>query len=485
MPHVTQFALDSSKSVEQNFQEKFLPWARENNVDFSDQQAVSKAVHVFYGGGSEADLAKHTVTDRPAAGWLYDEGPYTMREETLFNKVIRGGSALMSWIPTNRMEAKEEGIAYLDYVIPDGWDGSDYFAYLATLEIGSCEYGPGTAWSGSEMQVSFGEWSTSSETLERWDFGLPRHKSTPILSVRGASGMPMANDAEWATARVAINLERHHESILRFGTLGQPLQFDGLSNVISPGYVAAHSIGGGTPTWSDPLLYDGTSLTTVEEILTVLRAVVRKIIRRASQRNWSIGGTDMAIVVPAAIWPYLLDAIACGGNTGCGSAPTGYVINDVRAERARSAVGGLGFGTFEVDGMAVPVIPDDGMGLNVVDSNVNYTVGDIYVLVRRVNGINILEQQYLDFNMLDIPSGNWWTENGGITRVGWIDLNEKCWYSFAEQAGRFLCRMEPLQARITSVSVANVLENEAEQGLVYTDSYYALLEQDPLAPWGA
>ena len=482
---LTTFNVNPQDASERTFAEKFLPWAQDRNVDFSDQDAVRNAINVFYGGGEEADLVRHTVADRPTAGWIYENGPYTMRDESVWNTAIFGGSPLMQWIPTNRMEAKEESIAYLDYVVPDGWVGGDYFAWLASLSIGACEYGPGSSWHGHEMSVGFGEWSKSTETLERYDFGLKQHRKTPILAVRGASrGLPMSNDAEWAVAKVAIDMERHHETILRWGVVNDNTQIEGLQTVIAPGYVQSHIIGGGLPFFSDPLYYDGTSLTTVDDLLKVIKTFVRIIIRRARQRSWTLGLGDMIVKVPAAMWPHILDAIACGSNTGCGNQPTGYTFRDVSAERQRFAQGGLGFGVLEVDGQMIPVMPDDAEGLYTLVGTDYKVVGDIQVLTRRVNGLPILEQQYLNWGMLDMPKGNWWTEQGGIVRAGWIDLNEKCWYAFSEMTGRLVSRMNFMQGIIPSVSMDIVMDEEIEQGIVYTDSYYALREQDPLTPWG-
>jgi hypothetical protein len=482
--HTLKYAIDPNLSPERNFAEKFLPWAAEAGINLQDQATLSRALGTFYGGGDLADVAKHTVPARPAGGWLYDGGPYTMNEETIFSQGIYGGTPLMSWIPTNNLESREETVAYLDYVVPEGWTGGDYATYLASLSIGACEYGPAAAWSGHEAQFPFGEWSVQTDTLERYDFGLPKYRSTPILAVRGANiSMPMGSDAEWAIAQVGITLQQHHEWILRYGTQGSPMQMDGIDALISTGYVTLHTVGGGTPVYSDPLEVDGTTLTTIEEVLQVLKAIVRKIFTRARQRGWRISGDDIAIVISSAQWPYILDAIACGANTNCTGQPTGYVINDVREERARAATGGFGYGTLEVDGQLIGVIPDDNLGSNTVVAGQNVVVGDIFVLTRRVNGVPILEQQYLDFNMLDLPdSGDWWTEQGGIVRTGWVNENAKCWYQFAEMSGRLVTRMQPMQGRLNSVSIDVTLENELESGLML-DSHFALQTSDPLVPW--
>jgi hypothetical protein len=464
---------------------KFLAWARGMNIDLTDDAAIAAAANTFYGGGyaSDATPVRHTVPARPVGGWVYDGGPYTFNDETPFSTGIYDSSYLMGWIPTIRMQARLDTVSYLDYVVPEGWTGGDYAAYLATLEIGACEYGPSSAWSGSEAQFGYGEWSVTTPTLKDYDFGLREYESTPILRVRGNNiNLPMGSDAEWAMAQAGITLQKHHEWILRYGTLGSPLQLDGIENVISSGYIALHTVGGGTPVFSDPLELDGSGLTTIEQILQVLRAMIQKIFERADQRGWVIANNDIAIVMSSAQWPYILDAIACGANTGCTGQPTGYVINDVRQERRRAATGGFGFGTLEVDGRESGIIPDANFGDNAVVDGQNVVVGDIYVLTRRFSGIPILQQHYLDFNMLDLPEGNWVTEQGGIIRTGWINENEKCWYMFAEMQGRFVCKMEPLQARLNNVSIDVTLEDELESGTM-RDTFYALQSTDPLVPW--
>lgn len=486
--HQLKHAPDRQRDFAGNF-DKFYSWGQEQGVDFTNSAAVKAAIGVYFGGGETGDLMKYSfdMSDRPDAGWLYTDGPFTYNgmQDGIFNQAISGGSQLAKWIPVERMESKVETMAYLDYVVPRGWDGQSYLAFLNSLTVNTCEYGPSTAWHGHEAQFGFGEWSVSTETMTKYDFGLPKHRNTPMMTIRGsgegAFNGTISNDADWATAQLAVALEQHYDYIMRFGTLGGNYQMDGLANVISAGYIDSHIIGGMPAIFSDPLMYDGSGLTTIQDILEVIRATVRKIVKRATQRRWSIAGTDMAVVMPSAFVDYIVDAISCGANTSCNSSNLSFVINDIREERRRTE-GGLGWGEIEVGNMRIPIISDDGLGTDYTLAGQHYTSGDIYILTRRVNGVNLLAQQPLNWNMLDLPEGNWWLENGGITRAGWVNLNESCWYGFAEQAGRLICRMEPLQGRIMSVSVAQVLENASESGFL-NDSFFALQDTDPLQPW--
>ena len=55
MAHLLQNSPDKQQDFAGNF-EKFYAWGQTQGVDFTDQTAVSKAMHVWFGGGSTQDL---------------------------------------------------------------------------------------------------------------------------------------------------------------------------------------------------------------------------------------------------------------------------------------------------------------------------------------------------------------------------------------------------------------------------------------------
>lgn len=459
----------------ENFQ-KFLAFARQKGVNLNDPDALGLAMQTWYYGGYDSDMHKKDfVPPRQATGWVYDNGPFTMHDNELYSMVIRGGSPLLQWLPTAPMTTRTERVQHLSWVAPAGWTGQDYAAYLSGLVIGVCEYGPPPDWNGCEYRVGYGEMSFRSDSLHRFDFADFRESPrTPIYTVRGTPGLPMSTDADWAIAQTAIILEQHQNWNIMFGVEGGNLQFDGIDQIVTPGYVDAHIVGAGSCRYVDPVVVDGTTITNCEDLLEVIKGVVRKIRTRAFLRSWMIDTGDMILLMPLAFWAYMADCIACGGPTGCGVVPGGMTYRDWREERARATSGYFGFGFVEVDGQPVPVIPDAGLGVNGGAPGAWTVTGDIFVLTRRVGGMTILEQQYFNWSSVALPDDSWTTQ-GGLVRVGWVDENKKCYYYFSEMAGRLVTRMQPFQGRISSITVQTTLSDEAESGL-YGDSFYPLLD---------
>jgi hypothetical protein len=428
-------------------------------------------------------LEKDTVDLDAAPAYIYRDGPWSMCVDEVISAVIQGGSKLMQWIPTRGVKTRNEHVAHLSWIAPEGFTGeTSYIDYLGDLDtIAQCDFGPSSDWQGVEYRHSSYRVSFQSPLITRRDFGELECERSPIYMLRGpGAGRPIDNDADWALARVAFQFEQHLNWNLIFGdpTAGQ-LMYDGLDVIIDTGWVAAHAVGNGSTEFTDPVIINGTGLTSPSTVLRAVKGMVRRIRQRASDRGVRLTPSDYALVMPRAIWSYLADAIAMGAMIG---APVANINIQMDAqswfsERARITAGFFGDGFIEVDGQPVPVITDDIMGANVTLPNGRFGVtGDIYLLTRRFGPVNILEHQYLDWNQIPPRGGvpiNEVIMQNGMLRTGWKEYNNTCFQYFAEMEARLMCKFMPLQGKITDVTVETLLENENEVGSFAAQDFYA------------
>ena len=469
----------------------------ELGVDVNNEQQMEAVARQFFGGDERVpdalaeQVTRHTASPPATANLIYRDGPFTWRTDELILDTTQGGSPLMQWIPMTTMEHREESVPHLSWVAPTGYQplSGSYADFLDEQEPGECDTCLTFDWGAFEYTMLYGKACVASPKMKIEDFGMRQHEKTPVPRVRGPqAGYNLTSDAEWGIARSGIGLEQHLDWNIIYGVTGNNFQWDGIRELVTPGYIASHLVGGGAPAWANPLTFDGTGLTDCTSLAEAIKAIVRRLRKRLLDRNWRVGMTDMAIVMPYAFWHYIMDCIACGGMTGCGTQPTGYNIADWRAERARLMQGGVGFGIMEIDGIPVPVIPLSGISQDGVDGDGDYvTTGDIMVLTRRVNGMNILEQQFMNYNGAvrgwQDAAYNSWVSNGGIFKHTWISENDRCFQYTTEVVGRNVMRMAPLQAVLTSVTVKTTLPGESESGEFWAEeSYYAVEGGNPLIP---
>lgn len=425
---------------------------------------------------------------RPEGGYLYEgNSPFSLISGDPISSVVSGGSPLVQWLPSRFINYRFENVDHLEWISPEGFDGSQTYAeWLAGLSIPECGYGPATDWSGFSFQMSGGSFSWSTKMMKPYhDGGTTYYEKQPIYAIRGSSiGQPLSSDREWAIARLFFAAQTHMSYVLPYGDRqNSDMEWDGLLKILTPGYVQNRRIGPGVPHWADPLLVNGVALANASDILQTIRRVVRRLRNRIRARQWSLNFGDMAVVMNTTMWDNLAEAIAAGAlysytNTYGFDGQISYkdFVDMIQATKQ----GGLGFGTIEIDGAPIPVLVDDGMGRNVtMDMGGTPTAGvlsDIMVLTRRVNGITLLEQQYVDWSKLDYPT------NGmedivsmpqGHVRTGWITESNKCFYYYMEMAGRIVTYMQPFQAVIQNVSLATLDTDENESGAFYSPDFYA------------
>lgn len=436
------------------------------------------------------ELRKDTIPNsgaRPSTGWLYDGGPFNLYPDDPISEVISGGSPLMNWLPTSRVKSRTTHVSHLEWVAPDGFDGTQTYAeYLAGISIDTCGYGPSTAWSGFQYRMDGGSFSWTTSNMKPYpDGGVMYHEQHPIYTLRGSNiGQPLANDRDWAVARLMLVMQQHLDYVLKFGNVANSqMEWDGLDQIITTGYVPARVVGAGVPHWAEPIVVNGAAILTPGQLLQNLRAIVRRLRRRLADRNWSLQSGDMIILMSRTMWDNLAESIASGAmynytnNFGFDGDQS---FTDFRQEYRAVRSGGLGFGTIDIDAEPVPVLVDPGMGMNVTidPGGVNETpaiTGDIMVLTKRAEGMTLLEQQYIDWAQLDYPTvmEDIFTMQGGVVRAGWITEANKCFYYYAEMGGRMITYMQPLQARINNATIPTLDSLENESGMFWSPDFYA------------
>lgn len=447
--------------------------------------ARAKGVDLNNPEATEMFLKDTLSGSRPTTGWLHDGGPFTMVEGELISGVISGGSELSRWLPQRLVDYKFENVKHLEFIAPDNFDGSQsYRQWLSGLSVSDCDFGPSAVWSGFEYTMSGATWSFSSPVLKTEDFGMKTYENDPIYVQRGDQlGNVLEDDADWATARALFLMEAHNDYNVALGDSSNSLfEMDGIDTIVQQGYVQSKIQGGGVAHWADPVIVNAAGTFNLATILKLVRGVVRKIRNRALMRRWTIAPMDMVIWMPAAMWVYLAEAQASGNGV---SYTTGQFIGqmnyaDFNAELSRISSGGLGYGFLDVDGKPVPVIADPNIGRNVVGdpSGTPYSAvaGDIKVLVRRANGMTLLEQQYLDWSKFQTPAedrGQTFTLMNGFLRGGWKMTNNECFQYYLKAGGRITSYYQPLQGAVNNVLVKTLLDNENEAGAFWAQDFFA------------
>lgn len=422
---------------------------------------------------------------------IYLDGPWSYCENEVISSVVGGGSNLLNFIPSRGVNWRQEHIQHLVWVKPDGYDPSaetygDYLAGLDDLE--DCDFGPSPNWGACEYMQEFGTVSFQSKTLTDDDLNIKECRLSPIYTNVNRTGgrVAIANDAEWAVAQVGLVLEQHLDWNVIYGDPAvYKLTYDGLDKVISPGFVNNHKVGEGDCKFTDPIVLSGLGLgSDMSTLISTVRAVVTKILKRAADRNYRITQQDIALVMPSAHWAYVADALACNGlaSSGCDANITIFSsAGDMRAERARIATGGpFGEGTFPTGSFDIGVITDNLLGYNTLVGGNPAVTGDWYILTRRFAGINILEHQFLDWNeVFNVETGarpqwnNKLVMQNGMIKQGWKITNDVCYQAYLAMEGRLISRYQPLQAKIQDITIETFLENENESVNFASLDWYA------------
>lgn len=445
-----------------------------------------------HGRGS---FQKDTMPDAgyPALGGrILDGSPFSLTNETIFNglPINRGGNAISNWLPNGRMKARKKDVQHLEFIIPHEFDISaeTYAEWLAGLSIGECGYGPSADWSGFRYQSEGGTFSWSTQMLKQIeDGGLPYYESMPLglgYNLQGADGsvMRITNDGDWALALILMMAEDHLNYVTTFGYKeNSEMEWDGILAIVTAGYVQAHVVGRGVPHWADPLITDGSGIVTATNLLSEMLQQVRHIRRRANMKNWPIAQGDMIFYMSSMMWDQLAEEIAAGAllnytTTYNFQAEIDIAVFEERLLRTRT--GGFGMGMVPIDGVGVPVIVDDNMGVNstveVSAATVPAVTSDVLLLTRQAGNFQLWSHDFLDYRDLGgprFPNESFGVQNG-FGKAGRIDEANKCYFYYMEMMGRLSCNMLPLQARITSVSLPVLSQYGIEAPSAYSNKQF-------------
>lgn len=422
-------------------------------------------------------------------------GLFSMYPQDIISMCMSGGSPLMRWLPSRGVDNWNEPVAHLSWIAPEGFDGSTtYGDFLAAMDpIAECEYGDGYVYQICEYAHKMDRIavSTQKEPIKTEYLGMKRWKQQPAYVLRGESaGISLQNDLDWSLSRLAIGLEQHLNWTMLYGNpAGYVNTYLGLMSMLTPGWVAQHKYGGGSCDFTDPLIVNGIGESNGETVLRNIRGIVRKMRARMSERGFTPSGDDMVVVLGPTMWQYVADSIAFGTLVTYGK-PTGLELStspeSVQRERERITQGGIGFGYIPIDGVMVPVIPEPLLEFNTTDTDGNPAItGDILVLTKNFRGIRILEQQYLDWSQMRdaSPFAQGLTNGemrpalfqGNMLRVNPVRVNglDSCWYYGAEMYARIATYMQPLQARLTSVTLTVDPGHDIEAASFAHPNFYA------------
>lgn len=403
-----------------------------------------------------------------------DRGIFSWTVDDVISSSIRGSSPLLAWLPSAPRNTWNEKVAHLTAVFGLDFDGSqEYIDYIASASNpDECDFGEGGMdFQVYEYSIGYNRMSTKSKPLNRFDFGgMKQWEKQPVYSIRGPQeGTQITNDAEWALTMLARDMEDHINWCGIYGDGDVPStkgMFHGLNSVISKGYVEARAEGKGDASiFSDPDVYSGVNLTTPEALISFLRNVIRRLVRRMRQRGYTPQGDDMVIAMPPEIWEECAEVLAAGYfDNRVVTNIEFHTTPEVFARMKQSYMnGGIGQGFLPVSNVGnVPILQDEHLGSSVTSlSGNNAITGDIYVLTKRFGNMNILEMQYINWSDISLPPvGN--SDNGryldsayqnGMFRGSWNHVNNMCYTYGMETYMRLVSRVQPFQAKITDVTI--------------------------------
>lgn len=397
----------------------------------------------------------------------------------VISMMARPMSLLMNWIPSSRSTEMVRTAGHLSWVAAKDFDGStSYLEYISIDDpIGMCDFGSGA------MQYNICEFKHEAKRIslsnkdEPLNFfsagGINYCDKQPRVYVRGEmAGLRIENDAEWVLSGLTSRLTTHLKWNMIHGMdalIADPGSYDGLKAVITKNWVKNHRNGEGSCVWTDPLVVSGTDIDNVDQLIRRLRFYLRKIIKRMTDRGYTPTSDDICITGPLPFFNMIWDYMATGAlaNVSNQTVVDFEITPEVwQRERQRLTSGGLGYGVFPLpEGFQCPVIPEDQLGRFALSAEGNAAVtGDIMILTRYFDGNTVLLHEWIDLSAAKgLPvQTNYTFAQDGMVRVVWVTVNESCYWYGQEMYARFMSLMQPLQFRLTDVTLETGGEYDME-----------------------
>lgn len=404
---------------------------------------------------------------------------------------MEGGSMLSRWIPAMGTDAKNFTVTHLTAIGPEDFTGEDtYLDFIASQDaVGLCDFGPGSDFNGFEYTHTMHRMSYSNKNKPTYynHYGRRMWQQSPRRPVRGGPDLQrqvFENDAEWTLAGLSAVREQHRNWVILNGDSDISSGYgmiDGLNKIISKGWVAERKRGIGDVRGADPIILNAASLNTREKLVKGLKRVGNKLLNRMWSRGHIPAAEDFVLVIGPTMWTYLAEVIAGGALTGMLATNVQLTSTSETWQRAYDDLTGggpFGVGYFPIGQRKVPVLIDSNLERNAPLSGNRYGIfGSAYFLTRRFRGEEILQQYYLNWDLLEdgqpfgearsIPN----MQNGSI-RVTANEQNNMCfWYGIEEEAA-VLSRMQMLQAKIVSMFIEAEMENEVEGPSFTNDDWF-------------
>jgi hypothetical protein len=436
-------------------------------------------------------------SNRPVDGYLFDGGPFSQIEGDIYSLAISQSSELTKWLPTELVNYTNDIVQHLSWAgAPYAMNGSQtYSAYLSTIVIGDCGYGPsGTNWDGFSYEVGSGSFSFTTPMMTVWkDSGLKKyHQEFPmsynIIGGNGATQGRISNDKDWALAQLLDWARSHVDFINIYGERqNSDMEWDGLSTIIQTGYIPARLRGSsGNGSYANPLVVSGAALGTPADpgvVLKTLDEMVKDRLLFAAQRGWTVNNEDIALLMHPFHLEMLQEALAAGGLLYYTSTYgfTGQMTVGEYETRLRAMQDNK---TLPLGNRDIKVITEINLGspstVDVVGGGTNLPAhtSDIFFLCKKVNGIEVLANKFVNWRELDYPDAikndeTMTTIQGGLARTGYVTESNKCYYYYLEVGGRMVVKMMPMQARLTNVTIQKRFATTMRDQNQWWAPYYA------------
>ena len=238
-------------------------------------------------------------------------------------------------------------------------------------------------------------------------------------------GSPINNEVEWQTW-LATNslLKRFNRTIITNASFG-------LQTLVNTTYTSdamdstvidwnGNDVAGATGAGAG-VTYNGNAVVDGIQLIDLLQYYWYRLLMRvqnAPALTGQITSQDVALVVPYFMIDPLLNSYVC--HQICGGDTSLLNSTEARAERKRVGDGGLfGHGFIELGNTQISLMPHDAEMITDVTG-----VFDMYMLVRGVGNMRLLEGQYLDQRGDKLPMGYTALDDGKL--LTWENIDNNC-----------------------------------------------------------